>query len=404
MQQTSVFAAQPKIAHMKQTAGSAKAKIFFPNLDGLRFVSFFVVFLYHSLLSILSYLKDASPKLYTVLEFLFRHGNLGVNFFFVLSGFLITYLLIKEKEFNGRIHVPNFYVRRILRIWPLYYLCVAVGFIGFGILKKMSGEPIMENANPWYYIFFAANFDIMHTWPEKPDALLLSVLWSVAVEEQFYLTWPLILSIVPLKKFRFVFPAIMVFSLIFRAFYTGSNDHDFAVRYFHTFSVIGDMALGGLFAYLVSYQNKFKLYIINMSRPMIIMIYVLTIGIILFKDNLFVLGATVVFERLVIAFLFGMIILEQNYSRNSFYKMGKFKLISKMGVFTYGLYCLHFLGLYFAIKAMNIMHLNGSLPLIAFSMIVLALVLSTGISLMSYHFYEKWFLRLKDKFAFIVKK
>jgi peptidoglycan/LPS O-acetylase OafA/YrhL len=337
MQQTSVLVAQPKIAPMNQTAAQAKAKIFFPNLDGLRFVSFFVVFLYHSLLSILSYLKDASPRLYPVLEFLFQHGNLGVNFFFVLSGFLITYLLIKEKEFTGRIHVPNFYVRRVLRIWPLYYLCVIVGFIGFGLLKKFTGEPVLENANPWYYVFFAANFDIMHTWPDKPDALLLSVLWSVAVEEQFYLTWPLILSLVPLKKFRFVFPAIMLMSLVFRSFYTGNNDHDFAVRYFHTFSVIGDMALGGLFAYLVSYENKFKTYITNMSRGTIIMIYVLTLVFTLFKDNIFVPGVAVVFERLVIAFLFGMIILEQNYAQNSFYKMGRLKLMSNLGVFTYGL-------------------------------------------------------------------
>lgn len=402
--QQSVFAGQPKIAPMKQTAASAKAKIFFPNLDGLRFISFFVVFLYHSLLSILSYLKDASPRVYHVAEFLFRHGNLGVNFFFVLSGFLITYLLIKEKEFTGRIHVPNFYVRRILRIWPLYYLCVAVGFIGFAILKKMTGEPVMENANPWYYIFFSANFDIMHTWPEKPDALLLSVLWSVAVEEQFYLTWPLILSIVPLNRIRYVFPAIMAFALIFRAFYTGGDDHDFAVRYFHTFSVIGDMALGGLFAYLVSYENKFKSYITHMSRPVIVMIYILTLVFTLFKDDIFVPGVAVVFERMVIASLFGLIILEQNYSKNSFYKMGKLKTISNLGVFTYGLYCLHFLGLYFAIKIMNIMRLDGSLNAVAFSMILLALLLSIGISLMSYHFYEKWFLRLKDKFAFIVKK
>ena len=404
MQQTSVLVAQPKIAPMNQTAAQAKAKIFFPNLDGLRFVSFFVVFLYHSLLSILSYLKDASPRVYPVLEFLFQHGNLGVNFFFVLSGFLITYLLIKEKEFTGRIHVPNFYVRRVLRIWPLYYLCVIVGFIGFGLLKKFTGEPVLENANPWYYVFFAANFDIMHTWPEKPDALLLSVLWSVAVEEQFYLTWPLILSLVPLKKFRFVFPAIMLMSLVFRSFYTGNNDHDFAVRYFHTFSVIGDMALGGLFAYLVSYENKFKTFITNMSRGTIIMIYVLTLVFTLFKDNLFVPGVAVVFERLVIAFLFGMIILEQNYAKNSFYKMGRLKLMSNLGVFTYGLYCLHFLGLYFAIKLMNSMHLNGSLNAVAFAMILVALLISIGISLMSYHLYEKWFLRLKDKFAFIVKK
>src|SRR5690348_9426031 len=104
---------------MQQTLSPAKAKIFFPNLDGLRFFSFLVVFLYHGHLSIFSYLKDSQPKTYAAIEFLFQHGNLGVNFFFVLSGFLITYLLIKEKEFTGTIHVQNFYIRRILRIWPL---------------------------------------------------------------------------------------------------------------------------------------------------------------------------------------------------------------------------------------------------------------------------------------------
>jgi peptidoglycan/LPS O-acetylase OafA/YrhL len=141
-----------------------------------------------------------------------------------------------------------------------------------------------------------------------------------------------------------------------------------------------------------------------MSRPMIVMIYVLTLVFTLFKDDIFVPGIAVVFERIIIATLFGLIILEQNYSKHSFYKMGKLKTISSLGVFTYGLYCLHFLGLYFAIKVMNSLQLNGSLNGVAFSMILLALLLSIGISLMSYHFYEKWFLRLKDKFAFIVKK
>ncbi len=386
------------------TAAPVKTKIFFPNLDGLRFISFFVVFLYHGLLSIFSYLKDSEPGTYGVLEFISQHGNLGVNFFFVLSGFLITYLLIKEKEFTGRIHVTNFYIRRILRIWPLYFLCVLVGFVGFAMLKKFSGEPIVENANPWYYIFFAANFDIMHTWPEKPDALLLSVLWSVAVEEQFYLTWPLILSLVPLKRFRYVFPAIILFSLVFRALHTGDNEHEFAIRYFHTFSVIGDMALGGLFAYLVSYENRFKTFITEMPKSLIFLIYVLTLGVTLFKNNIFLPGWPVIFERIVIAFFFGLIILEQNYSKHSLFKMGRFTTISKLGIYTYGLYCLHFLGLYFAIKIMNMLRLDGSLSWVAFSMMAIALGISVVISLASYHMFEKWFLRLKDKFAFIVKK
>src|SRR3990170_2258158 len=107
MQHTSVLTQQP-MTHVPQ-ATPAKAKIFFPNLDGLRFFSFLVVFLYHGHMSIFSYLKDSSPRVYSVIEFICRNGNLGVNFFFVLSGFLITYLLIKEKEFTGKIHVPNFY-------------------------------------------------------------------------------------------------------------------------------------------------------------------------------------------------------------------------------------------------------------------------------------------------------
>jgi peptidoglycan/LPS O-acetylase OafA/YrhL len=281
---------------------------------------------------------------------------------------------------------------------------VIVGFIGFALLKKVSGEPIVENANPWYYIFFAANFDIMHTWPQKPDALLLSVLWSVAVEEQFYLTWPLILRFIPLKGYKYVFPSIMALSLVFRSFNTGNNDHEFAIRYFHTFSVIGDMALGGMFAYLVSYENKFKTFITNINKPLLLLLYGATLGVTLFKDSIFTPGIPVVFERIVIAFLFGMIILEQNYAKHSLFKMGSFRTISNLGIYTYGLYCLHFLGLYFAIKAMNVLQLNGSTTWVSVLMAVLALILSVIISLMSYHLFEKWFLKLKDKFAFIVKK
>jgi peptidoglycan/LPS O-acetylase OafA/YrhL len=397
MQQTGEASVQP-------AATPARAKIFFPNLDGLRFISFFVVFLFHSNQSILSYLNDSHPKLYGVIDFLCRHGNLGVNFFFVLSGFLITYLLIKEKELTGTVHVGNFYVRRILRIWPLYYLCVFIGFVVFAMLKKMSGDPAIENAHPWYYIAFIANFDIMHSWPVKPDALLLTILWSVAVEEQFYLTWPLILRVIPLRGYKYVFPAIMLFSLIFRSFHTGPGDAEFAIRYFHTFSVIGDMALGGLFAWLVSYETRFKALITDLPRAAIALIYAIALVLAFFKDEIFHSPAGMIVERLVIGFFFGLIILEQNYAKNSLFKMSRFKRVSMLGIYTYGLYCLHLMGLYLAIKVMNTLKLNGSVTWVAFAMFLLALALALVISLLSYHLYEKWFLKWKDKFAFIVKK
>ncbi|MGB8190666.1 MAG: acyltransferase [Chitinophagaceae bacterium] len=386
-------------------ASVQKEKIFFPNLDGLRFFSFFVVFLYHTYLSFFNNAKDTNPEGYRVVKQLFQNGNLGVNFFFVLSGFLITFLLIKEKEIKGTIHVPNFYIRRILRIWPLFYLCMFIGFIVFPIIKQAGGGTPNEIANPLYYLFFANNFDFMHTWPEKPDATVLSVLWSVAVEEQFYLTWPVILKLIPYRYFKYVFPGIMLFSLVFRSFYTGLNDHDFGVRYFHTFSLIGDMAFGGLLAYFCSFDNVFRRFVENMNRLQIAMIYLGALVVTLFREELFTANAaTVVVERLVIAFFYGMIILEQSYAKRSFFKMGNFKLISKLGIYTYGLYCLHLLGFLVADVMISKAGLDKTSFGVAASASVVALIIAVIISLASYHLYEKWFLKLKDKFAFIVKK
>lgn len=388
---------------MQHPPSAEKARIFFPNLDGWRFISFFAVFLYHCQLAFFEFMKTSHPALFGTLEFLFRNGNLGVNFFFVLSGFLITFLLIKEKEFTGTIHVGNFYVRRILRIWPLYYMCLLLGFVLFPIFKQMTGEPIHETANGFYYLVFAANFDYMHIWPQKPEAILLSVLWSVAVEEQFYLAWPLILRLVPMRWYRFLFPGIMLFSLVFRSFHTGCTEAEHAVRYFHTFSLIGDMALGGLLAYYCSFPNRFKTFITNLSKPVIIFLYLLTAVLCLFRDSIFACGVPVIFERIVIGALFGFIIVEQNYATHSFFKMSRFRTITRLGVYTYGLYCLHVMGMYFAMKVIVKTHLTLGFASTAFVSFAVALMLTIIIGLISYHFYEKWFLRLKNKFAFITK-
>lgn len=388
---------------MQQATPTQQTRIFFPNLDGLRFLCFFAVFLHHCYLSFFSYTKESAPGFFGAQEFLFKYGTLGVNFFFVLSGFLITFLLLKEKELTGTIHVGNFYVRRILRIWPLYFLCLLIGFVLFPMMKKMGGEVMQESANPWYYIFLAGNFDYMNTWPEKPDAILLSVLWSVCVEEQFYLTWPVILKFTPVKYYKYIFLAIILFSLGFRAFYTDGTEADHAVRYFHTFSLIGDMALGGLMAYYVSFPNKFQSFVNNMGRPTVAAIYAGAIGFSLFKEYIFRCGVPVIFERLVIGFFFGMIILEQNYAKGSLFKLGRSKLLSRLGIYTYGMYCLHLLGMYAAVRVVVKMGWPENNMWVAIGSALLGLVLSIVISLASFHFFEKWFLKLKNRFAFITR-
>ncbi len=108
-------------------------RIFFPNLDGLRFFCFLSVFFFHAFGST-KYADVSQTELYWLLKkLLFENGVLGVNFFYVLSGFLITYLLIVEKEQFLKIKIGNFYIRRALRIWPLYFFCVLFGFFIFPV-------------------------------------------------------------------------------------------------------------------------------------------------------------------------------------------------------------------------------------------------------------------------------
>lgn len=396
---SSAFAsAEPVAANGK----SGKPRIWFPNLDGLRFACFFMVFLFHINKSVTeNYQANQSevPGFFKIFSLLFQNGNLGVNFFFVLSGFLITFLLIREKEYTGRIHVGNFYVRRILRIWPLFYLCVFIGFVVFPHISHLVGVSGNETARPWYYILFINNFDVIDN--GHPKSLILGILWSIAIEEQFYLSWPLLLSFLPLRYFKHACIGIMAGSLVFRFIYRDQPD----VLYFNTFAVIGDMALGGLFAYLTSYPNKFLNYVTNMSRLQIVGIYVIAAGLFILRRKLFYGGFpySSVPERLIIAIFFGLIIVEQNFSKHSFYKFSNFKLMTRMGIYTYGLYCLHFIGIYAAMAIITQAGGNHLSLVTNLVMAVLALFITIGLSLLSYHLFEKKFLTLKDRFAFITK-
>ncbi|MCO6498355.1 MAG: acyltransferase [Chitinophagaceae bacterium] len=370
-----------------------KERIFFPNLDGLRFFCFLMVFLFH-----VWYIYFETGKVNgitrPIFRFLFQNGELGVNFFFVLSGFLITYLLIKEKTMVGRINVPNFYVRRILRIWPLFYLIVLFGIVVYPTIQKMLGIEIWPIANPWTYFVFLNNFDFM----ENGGSPLVLVLWSVAVEEQFYLCWPIILSLTPLRRLPWVLFTIVTATLIFRSFHV----YDERVLLYHTLSVIGDMAVGGLAAYYSIFSRKFKNKIENLPRLYIVLVYMITIVFALFRKDIFA-GQFVVFERIIYSILFGAIILEQNFSKNSIGKFESLKRISKWGIYTYGFYCIHMIIIYFLrnIVDRTTTFMQNQAFLILLSIIALMVTIFMGT--LSYNYFEKKFLKLKDRFAVIVK-
>ena len=373
-----------------------KKRIYFENLDGLRFLCFLSVFFFHSFYTDSSELKTSSVYHFVKVG-IFGNGNIGVNFFFVLSGFLITFLLLEEKKLRGQIKLKNFWLRRILRIWPLFYSCVFFGFVIFPKLKLLLGQIPNETATPFFYLTFLNNFDFLIK--GIPDSSILGVLWSVAIEEQFYLVWPIIIFIFPIHKLWIPFSIIVLVNLIFRAYYD-----TFLIHEHHTISCIGDMTIGAIGAWLINISENFKKQIETLSKSKIAAIYFIFITLFFFRQELLFSHYGIrIFERMIFALIILLIILEQTFSHNSFFKMSNFKTISKLGGITYGLYCLHFVGILITISITKKLALNTHLWQVFLLDTSIALLLTIIISKISYTYFESPFLKLKDKYSIITK-
>ena len=159
---------------------------YFASLDGIRFVCILMVVWHHGM-----------PRS----DYGFRlanQGYLGVDFFFVLSGFLITTLLLREADQYGRFSIRKFIVRRTLRILPAYYFVVTI--VGLYYLLVKNSE--IGHLLPYYY-FFMANF-------LTEQISTLHIFWSLSVEEQFYLLWPATLLLVPRKWLPYLLVLLLV--------------------------------------------------------------------------------------------------------------------------------------------------------------------------------------------------
>lgn len=161
-----------------------QSKTRFANLDGVRFLSISAVIWHHAI-----------PDAVRDIPILGR-GFLGVDFFFVLSGFLITTLLLREKSRTGTISLRGFYLKRVLRILPVYLF--VVGMVSLYYIG-VNGQSEYLRLLP-YYLVFMNNFLTEHI-------PLLGVTWSLAVEEHFYFIWPLLLVLLPV---RFLLPLAVI--------------------------------------------------------------------------------------------------------------------------------------------------------------------------------------------------
>lgn len=375
-------------------------KVFFPNLDGLRFFAFFLVYLQHGFGGAVALNENHNFFLVAVKNAVFASGWAGVSFFFVLSGFLITYLILTEISLTGKIDVGAFYVRRVLRIWPLYYLVLLFAFVMYPVGKSLiSLSTYIEAGNPLYYIFFLSNFDVINL-GQGHGAMSTNITWSVAIEEQFYLCWPLLFFILPRRSYKYTFILIILGSAFFRF----RHIDDGMILYFHSLSVISDMAVGGLCAYCAKSSQNFRQFWFNLPRWAISILYCLGFGLMIFRQQIFVTSLLVVIERLACSLFFAFIVLEQNYCDYSFIKMKNFRHISALGIYTYGLYLLHPIAILLLQIPIKMTVAGEPSLMIKLSIGGVGLLLSIAMSYLSYEYFEKKFLSLKKKFTHVLSE
>ena len=357
-------------------------RIYFPGLNGLRAIAALIVIFFH-VNSTMWFYGSTPVHYFEKRDEMSRHA---VVLFFVLSGYLITYLLISEKEKFGTISVRKFYVRRILRIWPLFYgaLLLAIFVIPFNRFEHSISYNLQTIG---LYSLFIPNFALMAGY-KLPS---IAPLWSVGIEEQFYAVWPMVVKAI---KNIFLFLVVFLFGYIALKIIlvmTGNIWSPFSVN-LNYFSY-DTLAIGGITAWL--YAN---------NHPVLKFLYhpVLQIAAWLFFAVSCVLGPIdvhYVINKEIYSIAFALIILNVSTNPSALVKL-KGKLFDFLGKISYGMYVLHpFVILLTAIPLKYIVPAIPSKPVQLMLINSVVVPFTIGISWLSYRYFESNFLKRKERYS-----
>ena len=377
------------------------AKVYFPSLNGLRFIAAFVVIVHH-----LEQIKlfFGLPSLFFKWHFIKIVGELGVTLFFTLSGFLITYLLLAEKERFGTVFVKEFYIRRVLRIWPLYYLIIILGLFilphidFFKIPVYTEGVQYRFGIKAFFYFILFPNV-VSNLYAYMP---FIAQTWSIGIEEQFYLIWPWIVkkSENYLRVLLTIIIGLFLITNVLSHFADHSEDMSnasnsnklisFAYRYLAMLR-IGCMAIGGIGAY---YLYKLDMRILRLIYSSITQIVTLVVVIAMMFLGVEIPYITHEFYSV----LFLIIILNLAANPKSLINLEN-KILDYLGKISYSIYMWHNVAIIIGFHIARVYNpqlddffSNSIYYSVTF---VFTLILSTA----SYELYEKQFLKFKHLFA-----
>ncbi|MCO4291445.1 acyltransferase [Solitalea sp. MAHUQ-68] len=375
---------------------------YFPGLSALRFFAAFLVLMHHT---------ETIRKKYSLFNLeeysLFRNGSTAVSFFFVLSGFLISYLLLKEDNEKGDISVKGFYWRRVVRIWPLYFLLVIIGVWLVPFALKTIGfayEMPYQAGQVWwmYLLFFPFLVNIVF------GSSLLEPLWSIGVEEWFYIIWA------PLMKFfrqhmLMLFGLIIFIKILLVIVFQLMNIEEGS-----TLSIIQQvidtlkfeaMAIGGIGAYYVFHGTKsfsnWKIF----THPLQLIGYGLITWRLAFHWELVHSGSALgtisdfmfnipILANLILYVLFLWLILNTALNPIAWFKFDK-KWLNSLGDVSYGIYMYQMLVIFGVILVFK-KYLIGLSPVL--STLLFYGIISTGVIIISYiskYWFENKFLKNK---------
>ena len=348
---------------------------FFGSLNGLRFLCIFAVLWHHS---------PAFDALEAPIQLLTR-GFTGVDFFFVLSGYLITTLLLREEERNGRFSITGFYWRRILRILPVYYLVVTLCAIYWVLVK---GQAEYAPLVPYYYLFLS---NIL-----VGDIPLLAPTWSLSVEEQYYLIWPALLLLLPVSwRIRMGVLTLLILLCVLSASgaLAGLNMRpiktDVAIWSFPTNSYTA-ILLGSLAAVLLHLPAGFAVLYRIFGHRWASLVALIGVVVALQATPARLIGWPNLFLHAVMTcFIISIVIREDHVLSRAL----SFRPVARIGEISYGLYLYHLIGLHFANEAVGLIDVGGTSQ--SWVATLLFVMFSVIISEISFRTYEAYFLSLK---------
>ena len=373
-----------------------------PALDGLRGLAILLVLLHH--FGSPSNFRSVLPRPFgEIVNRLFDAGWAGVDLFFVISGFLITSILLSSRFEPS--YYRLFYWRRVLRILPLHFGVLLVGVVVLPLLpppfKQLGGQSLDHLGWLFFYMSnVALAFAIVQSFG------VFDTLWSLAIEEQFYMVWPWLVRRTSSKGLIVACLVLIVFGPVARAIWL-ANGLDALGAYRLTIMRLDGLALGGLLAVARHAGGPQWAFFVRFARwallPLVGALFVTSLSVGAFYPTT---GLVLVAGHTMLNFFFSsLLVLAASNQYATLQRTLTQPWLTRIGLYSYGTYVLHW-PLLLALQAAQVPQLMGVRSSLAGTTLffVSSIVGSVALGALSYHGYEQHFLKLRRFFAYAIRK